>query len=49
MFMFTHIKPLSQRVPVRVNNGTHTTFSPPVIVPFMVPLPPEHLFNTNRP
>ena len=39
----------SQRAPVHVNKGTHTTISPPVIVLFVVPLPPEHPFNTNRP
>ena len=48
VYVYTH-KPRSQRAPVRVNKGTHTTISPPVIVPFMVPLPPEHPFNINRP
>ena len=48
VYVYTH-KPRSQSALVRVNKGTHTTISPPVIVPFMVPLPPEHAFNTNRP
>ena len=48
VYIYTH-KQHSQRAPARVKKDTLTTTSPPVMVPFVVPLPPEHPFNTNRP
>ena len=46
VYIYTH-KPHSQRANARVNKGSHTTISSPVIVPFVAPLPRGHPFNTN--